>query len=275
MAVTSTAGLAFHHWLPQPGVVAPWAAVALVHGLGSHAGALVPLAEALTAAGLVVTAVDLPGHGRSPSPRGGLHRWHDLENAVAELLQRTAEAAPGLPLVLVGHSLGGALALGCAQRYPAGLAAVVVANPALGLPSSWSLRLLPLLAFLWPRFSFDNGIPLTATAYDPQVWEQISADPLRHNRVTAGLVAGLLRVQRQVFVAASAFRLPLLILLSTADGVVDPAATRRYAAAVGSGDVTVMSYGQSLHELFDDRERQQVRADLVAWLAARLRPPQP
>lgn len=266
-------GLAFHAWRPPPAAPAPWAAIALVHGLGSHGGCFAPLAEALTAAGLVVAAVDLPGHGRSPGARGGLRHWRQFDAAVAELLQRTAAAAPGLPLVLLGHSLGGALTLDYAQRHPGGLAAVVVANPALGLPPSWRLRLTPLLAAVWPGFTVANGIAIEATAHDSHVWQSIRRDPLRHDRASAGLAAGLLRAQRRLLAGTPAFPLPLLILLSSADTVVNPAVTRRYAAAIGPGAVTLLAYDHSLHELLDDQERQRVRADLLAWLRARFAPP--
>lgn len=278
--------LTFHLWRPAPGAPAAWAGLALVHGLGSHGAAFAPLAEALTAAGLVVTAVDLPGHGRSPGPRGGLRHWRQFRDAVSALLQHTAAAAPGLPLVLLGHSLGGAIVLDYVQAHPASVAAAVVANPALALWPSWRLRLVPLLAVLWPALPQANGIALESTARDPAVWETIRHDPLRHDRITAGLVAALLRVQRQLRRAAPSFPVPLLILISNADTVVNPAATCHYRDAVASGragctdgctdgcsDVTLIPYADSLHELFDDLERQRVRADLLAWLGARFAAP--
>lgn len=280
--------LALQCWHPPAGAPAPWAVLALVHGIGSHGGAFAPLAQVLTGAGVIVAAVDLPGHGRSPGRRGDVPSWQALQDAVDQLLERARREAPGLPCFLHGHSLGGAIALDAAGRRPAGLAGVVVSNPALAVEPSGPLRLrlllAQLLARLWPGFTLATGITLEAAAHDPAVRERIAADPLRHDRCSARLAVAWQRCSRSLLAAAPRFPLPLLVLQSSADGVISAAAVQGYVRAVREGavregevghgaarslpDVTLRLYRHSLHELLDDRERDAVTADLLAWLRA-------
>jgi alpha-beta hydrolase superfamily lysophospholipase len=272
--------LALRCWQPPAGG-APWAVLALVHGIGSHGGSFAPLAEALTGEGVVVCAVDLPGHGRSPGRRGDAPSWQALQEAVDQLLERAHREAPGLPCFLLGHSLGGAIVLDAAGRRPAGLAGVVVSNPALAVEPTGPLRLrlllAQLLARLWPAFTLSTGITLEAAAHDPAVRERIAADPLHHNRCSARLAVAWQRRSRALMAAAPRFPLPLLVLQSSADGVISAAAVQAYvrameaAGAEGPGgtpppDVSLRLYRHSLHELLDDRERDAVRAHLLAWL---------
>jgi alpha-beta hydrolase superfamily lysophospholipase len=275
--------LALHSWHPPAGGPAPWAVLALVHGIGSHGGSFGPLAEALTPEGLIVCAVDLPGHGRSPGRRGDVDSWETLQEAVDQLLERARREAPGRPCFLLGHSLGGAIVLDAAERWAGPLRGVVVSNPALAVEPSGPLRLrlllARLLARLWPGFTLATGITLEAAAHDPAVRERIAADPLRHDRCSARLAVAWQRRSRALMAAAARFPLPLLVLQSSADGVISAAAVQRYVLALREGaalgersrqpaDVTLSLYHDSLHELLDDRERDAVTAELLAWLRA-------
>ncbi|MFM8305316.1 MAG: alpha/beta fold hydrolase [Actinomycetota bacterium] len=77
------------------------ATVVLVHGAFHGAWCWDRVLAPLGAAGVSAVAVDLPGHGEDPAPPGDLH-------AHADALRARLEAMPG-PLVLVGHSYGGAV----------------------------------------------------------------------------------------------------------------------------------------------------------------------
>jgi alpha-beta hydrolase superfamily lysophospholipase len=258
-------------WPPAAGAPPPWAAVALVHGIGSHGEAFEPLAAELAGHGVLVAAVDLPGHGRCPGPRGGLGRWDDLLAAVAALLEHTAAAAGPLPLFLLGHSLGATIAIDYVQRHPGCVRGTVVSNPALAVDPSWRLRLGRLLARVWPGFTLRTGFALEAAAHDPAALERILQDPLRHDLCSAGLATAWLAAAQRLQAAPERAPTPLLVLQSSHDPVVSPLAVERYVAAVRAAagraaDLTLKRYDDSLHELFDDRERRQVITDLLAWL---------
>ena len=244
--------------------------LALVHGIGGHGGQFAPMAESLVSQGVLMCALDLPGHGRSAGGRGQLGSWQEFRQATAALLGWATELAPELPRVLLGHSLGAAVVLDYAWEHPLGLAGVVVVNPALELTGggAWRLALARALASLWPTYTRDTGIPLAAAAHDPQVLERIRLDPLRHSRCSARLARDWEQVARQLQQRRDPFPLPLLVLQSAGDPVTCPEAAQRFVDGVEAADKTLMLYRHSLHELLDDVEQEAVLRDLLAWLRA-------
>jgi alpha-beta hydrolase superfamily lysophospholipase len=271
------------------GRAAARAAVVLVHGIGGHSGLFDSLAVALVAQGLRVFSFDLPGHGRSAGARGVVRSWLDLRCTLEQFLSHELEpAAAGLPCLLLGHSLGGAVVLeALLADAPAGqgvsasplgrrLAGVVLTNPALSLEgvAPWRLGCGRLLSSLWPSFTLDTGFPLELACRDPERLELYRRDPLRHSRGCARLATELEQVCRRLQGEAPRFDLPLLLLQSGADGVTPPAAAERFFASLPPGAKTWHAYPDSRHELFDDLDRAHVLADLARWID-QLLPPWP
>src|SRR5688572_1860940 len=98
-------------WQSWRGTAEPRAVVVLIHGAAEHCNRYGYVVEKLAPAGFPVFALDLRGHGRSQGDRMVIDR---MENAVADIDQvvtRAREEVPGVPLFLLGHSMGGAIAL--------------------------------------------------------------------------------------------------------------------------------------------------------------------
>jgi alpha-beta hydrolase superfamily lysophospholipase len=81
--------------------------VVLVHGYGEHLGRYEHAARALNAAGAKVFGPDHVGHGRSPGERALIEVFEPGVDALREVVR---DARGGLPVVMVGHSLGGLIA---------------------------------------------------------------------------------------------------------------------------------------------------------------------
>lgn len=118
--------LALHEW-PVAADTPLRGLVVLVHGLGEHAGRYGAVAEQLNTWGFAVRGYDHYGHGESAGPRGGLSSDTRLLDDLADMIECTrARLPPGLPLVLLGHSMGGLVAArpaqrpGCLRGSPAG-----------------------------------------------------------------------------------------------------------------------------------------------------------
>lgn len=243
-----------------------------LHGIGGHSGGFAGLAAALAPQGWQLWAPDLPGHGLSPGARGWVRHWSQLPAAVAAVLAHVRSATAGeVPPVLLGHSLGGAVALDLVLNgMPAAAApaALVLSNPALDAEgiAAWRVQVARLLSRLWPNFSLDTGIDMSLSCRDPEALERFRRDGLRHSRCSARLGAGFLAAADRIGRRAPELRLPLLLLQSGDDRVTGPAAAQRFFAAAGSADKTWKFYPQSRHELFDDLDRQTVIADLLSWL---------
>src|SRR5207248_5509257 len=112
----------------------PKALIAAVHGLGEHSGRYGALASDLVAAGYTVVSLDLPGHGDTPDPRGDIAGWPAVRDRVVRAMFNAAAGLPGnaedAPRVLLGHSMGGVMALDFALAHPEELSAVVASAPA-------------------------------------------------------------------------------------------------------------------------------------------------
>src|SRR3954453_21683888 len=142
--------------------------VVLVHGYGEHIGRYEHVAEALAARGSAVVGPDHVGHGRSPGEQALVE---DFEPVVEDLRAVVEDARGDLPVVMVGHSMGGLIATRYAQRHREALAGLVLTGPAIGLaPVMQSWLAAPAL----PSDPIDGG----TLSRDPAVGEAYAADPL-------------------------------------------------------------------------------------------------
>jgi pimeloyl-ACP methyl ester carboxylesterase len=158
------------HWQRQGDPAAP--ALVLLHGFGAGSGHWRRNAGALAAAGWCVYGLDLIGFGASSQP--GPRRWRRLDNRLwARQVQAFAEQVVQAPVVLVGHSLGGLVALSCGVFFPHWVRAVVaapLADPSLlsaplrpGRRPPWRRRLKQLLVTVLCRLlPLELIVPLLA-----------------------------------------------------------------------------------------------------------------
>jgi alpha-beta hydrolase superfamily lysophospholipase len=258
----------------------PRAIVQIAHGMGEHAGRYRRFAEALTGAGYVVYANDHRGHGRtagSPARHGDLgpDGWKGLVADVHRLTGVARGEHPGLPLVLIGHSMG-SFAL---QEYLldhsadldgavlSGTTAVDVIAPAIDPSQPADLT------------SFNAPFEPARTAYD---W--LSRDPAEVDLYiadddcgfgvdaagTRGMLESASALADPERLAAIAHDLPVLVFSGDADplaggGPLVQMVADRYRAA-GIEDVTLNLYPGARHETLNETNRDDVTADVIAWL---------
>jgi len=144
-----------------------WASVLLVHGLGEHSGRYEHVGDQMAEAGLAVYAFDLPGFGRSSGRRAFVDRFDDYLDAVEEELEPLIES--DLPVVLLGHSLGGLIAYRYSLSERPQPDALVLSAPALGANTpAWQQSLSPLLARVIPKVAIPNPIDGEHLSRDPR-----------------------------------------------------------------------------------------------------------
>jgi alpha-beta hydrolase superfamily lysophospholipase len=248
------------------------AAIAMVHGLGEHAGRYAALHDALVGAGFAIGAADLRGFGRSPGIRGHIDRWDDYRHDTAAIVALAGSLAPGRPLFLFGHSMGGLIVLDFALERPAGLAGVVASGPAL-LPAGVRRPLLEmmsrLLSVLAPRRTIELGLDASGISTDASVVADYLADPLVHGRVSMRWGAEILRTMAATRERAAAFGLPLLLMHGALDPINAPEGSRAFHAACGHPDRSLKRYARSRHEVHHDVDRAAFQSDLLRWLRER------
>ena len=266
--LTSFDGLAIHHrsWSP-PGD--PKGVVLLVHGLGEHSGRYGHVAARLVAAGYAVHALDHRGHGKSEGKRVFVKSYDEF---MADLIQFRAHVErqhPGAPLVMLGHSMGGNLAVGHALDHQEGLAGLALSGPALAVSDALSpvqIKIFKLIAKVAPGVR-PEGLDASAISRDQAVVDAYLADPLVYTgKVTAGIGAALITAMERFAEQYGALRLPLLIMHGTEDRLADISGSKALEAGAVDADVTAHYYDGLYHEIFNEPEQDRVLDDLVAWL---------
>ncbi len=251
-------------WVPNG---RPRATLALVHGWGEHSGRFPHVGEALAREGYAVCAVDLPGHGRTKGTRGDGSRDRYLEGVDA-LVQSARTRFAGVPVFLYGASMGGAIVLIHALTRPTDAAGVIVTSPLIRLAKpapALKVAAARLLSRLLPGLIMTNTLDLGLLSRDPAVAEAVARDPLYHNKVCVRLGWDMM-VWGDWFDAQSGpFPLPLLAMIGSADGIVDPAATRALVGRL-TGDVTLKEWKGMYHELHNEPEKDEVLGYIVSWL---------
>lgn len=261
--------LALHDW-PLPRDLPARAVVVLVHGIGEHAGRYRHVAERLNGWGFAVRAADHHGHGASSGTRGGLPSVMRLVDDLALVVDDTRRAHPGLPLVLLGHSLGGLVAASFVARAVRKVDALVLSSPGLdpGLGVLQKL-LIALLSRLAPALRVGNGLDDNYLSHDPAVVQAYRDDALCHDRIGARLARFLADEGALVQAAAPQWRVPTLLIYAGDDRLVKPAASRAFAAAAPASVLSASCFPALYHEIFNERDATPVFETLGRWLDQR------
>lgn len=250
--------------------------VLVVHGLGEHSGRYAELASALGARGIATFATDLRGHGGSGGRRGHVREFEaflrDQDVALEAVRRRTGDR----PVVLLGHSLGGLIALRFVETRPdAPLAGLVLSAPQLAIarpPPRWLGAVADVLAVVAPALPLPNGIDPDDLSHDAAEVAAYRSDPLVHDRITPGLFRAMRRAMPAAAAEVDAVTVPAaLVVIPGADRIVRPDATRAVAARLAARLPTrVLEYPEMLHEPLHERDREAVLNDLLAWLLSRI-----
>ncbi|MEV6832943.1 lysophospholipase [Streptomyces sp. NPDC051133] len=250
-------GIAVREW-PHP---RPRRLALVVHGYGEHAGRYDELAGVLTGHGAAVYAPDHAGHGRSAGERVVIEDFEDVVTDVHRVAGLARAAHPGLPLVMVGHSMGGLIAARYAQRYGAELAALVLSGPVIG---AWELpgRLLALEEIP------DTPVSPAALSRDPAVGAAYAADPLVwHGPMKRPTLEAFVRTLRTVAEGGDLGALPLLWLHGDDDRLVPLPGSRTGVERLG-GRLTERIFPGARHEVFHETDKAEVFAEVIRFLDA-------
>lgn len=257
-------------WTPD---IAPRGVVVLSHGLGEHAGRYHHVAQRFGQAGLVVYALDHRGHGRSGGKRVYLRDMSEYVGDFHTLVGIAAAEYPQLPLLVLGHSMGGAIVFSYGVEYPDEYTAMVLSGPAVAAQAAVSpvlAAVAKVLGKVAPGLPVEN-LDANAVSRDPEVVAAYKADPLVwHGKVPAGIARALMIVGETMPQRASALTAPLLVVHGEKDRLVSADGSRHLVECVGSPDVHLKVYPGLFHEVFNEPEKELVLDDVTTWIETHL-----
>jgi alpha-beta hydrolase superfamily lysophospholipase len=234
--------------------------VVLVHGYGEHIGRYEHVAEALVARGAAVVGPDHVGHGRSA---GDPALVEDFEAVVDDLRAVVQNARGDLPVVMVGHSMGGLIATRYAQRHREDLAGLVLSAPAIGIGPALEGALAA------PELPADP-IDVAVLSRDPAVGEAYAADPLVwHGGWKRPTLEAFVAADRAVAEGPGFGDLPLLYVHGAEDQLVPLALARPVVERLAGPDSDLHVLDGARHEVFNELDKDETIA-LVARFAERV-----
>ncbi|WP_339530818.1 alpha/beta hydrolase [Pseudomonas mucidolens] len=295
LAANDHSRLYVNQWLPD---APPKALIMLAHGMAEHSGRYARLAQALCDAGYGLYAMDQRGHGRTAdagtlglfAERDG---WNKVVGDLASLNQHIGQQAPGVPIILLGHSMGSYIAQAYLLHHSASLHGVILSGSnfqpvalyrvARLIARAERLRQGPrgrsaLIEFL-SFGSFNKAFKPNRTAFDwlsrdPDEVDKYINDPLCGFRCTNQLWIDLLGGLQQISKASNLVQidhgLPILVIGGECDPVSEGKRLKSLVEALrnaGCQNLQLNIYPQARHEVFNETNRDAVTADVLAWLA--------
>lgn len=241
----------------------PRATLVLIHGLAEHSGRYEHVGAHLARAGFAVTAPDLRGFGRSGGTRAYVGHFETYLEDLDPLVE--AAAAGGVPTGLIGHSMGGLVALRYAQtrgRPDLVVLSAPTVDAAIPAPKRIAARLLRRAL---PRLSLSNAITGEQLSTDPAVGEAYFADPLVHPKTTAGLGGAMLEAMADA--RSGGIPVPALVIHGGDDTLVPTALSEPLGALPG---VTRIVFPGLRHEVFNEDGGAEALRVVTGWIEERL-----
>ena len=281
-------------WLPER---EPVGVVQIIHGISEYVARYDELAQFLTAHGWVVVGEDHPGHGKSVGEEeqfgylaGG---WMGTVKLIHQLYRKTHAEYPGIPYVMLGHSMGSFLLRTCLFTYHDDLAAAIISGTA-WMPDAVLAAGEAVCRLEARRFGDENHSPFiqklmfggytksfdhVRTPYDwistdEAVVDAYAEDPfctwLPSIQLCREMMSGLQMIQKKSNLARMKKDLPIFFLAGQLDPVGDMGngvlkAVQKFKDA-GIQDILVELYPHMRHECHNEIGREKVFADILAWM---------
>lgn len=291
-----------HQWTPE--VQAPRAVMVIAHGLAEHGARYAGIAPALTDAGLAVYAVDHRGHGKTADREEDVgffaaeDGWNRVVQDLWELCEKVKGLHPGLPLVLLGHSMGSFLAQTLMYQHGEGFSAVILSGSngkvgplrliGVGVTELEILRLGPrgrsALVHAMSFADFNRPFKPARTDFD---WlsrdhatvDAYIADPRCGFRATVLLwnqfLKGLGELERPSNLAHIPKQLPVYVVSGREDPVSRQCRGLEWLlnaySEQGLTQVAHRFYPEARHEILNETNREEVLRDLLQWLEPHLK----
>ena len=235
----------------------------IVHGLCEHQGRYDYLAMRLNAQGYSVYRFDHRGHGRSKGQKVYYSAYDEIARDIDAVVEAALAENPGVPLYVIGHSMGG---------YGAALYGTMFPTKADGY----------VLSGAWTRDNKGLGAGAVASegddldympnelgdgvCSDPTVVQRYVDDPYVEKEISLGLFRALHEGHAWMKEHAQRFVDPVLVLHGGDDGLVDPADSLQFFQEIGSWDKSLRIYAGLYHEIFNEYDKDAVIEDVLDWL---------
>jgi lysophospholipase len=267
-------GFEFYTQTWKAGKTKPEKVIVVQHGFGEHSGRYQNLIAALEDEKASVYALDARGHGKTPGKRGHISDFNLYASDLAVLVQKARAENKGVPIFLLGHSMGALIATLAALKseVAAELSGLILSSgafkPALDTVQAIKKAVGTVLARFAPALTVPAGLNVNLISRDHAVVQAYINDPLVHGMISLKMGVDLFAVGEALIEQASRITLPVLVFHGDADGIAQAQGSKEFFQALSSKDKTLKIYPGFYHETMNEplADRKQVLNDVVQWI---------
>ncbi|XP_027556697.1 monoglyceride lipase isoform X2 [Neopelma chrysocephalum] len=261
------------YWKPA---ATPRALVFIAHGAGEHCGRYDDLAQKLTGLNLFVFAHDHVGHGQSEGDRMVVSDFHIFIRDSLQHIDLMKKEHPDLPVLILGHSMGGAISILTASERPSEfsgmllISPLVVASPEVATPIK--VFAAKVLNFVLPNLSLGSIDP-NAISRNKKEMESYTSDPLvYHGGMKVSFVIQLMNAIARIERALPKLTLPILVLHGSSDKLCDIRGSYLLMDTVQSQDKTLKVYEEAYHALHKELPEvsTSVFTEILTWIGQKV-----
>ena len=249
----------------------PRGVVVVVHGMGEHSGRYHNLVKSLEGTEINICSFDLRGHGKSGGKRGHIWSFRDYLADLEIFLDLIGSDFNKIPLLLLGHSLGGLICTTYVLTRPEKISGLIASSPFLILSMkvpSWKSSLGRILSSFAPSITMPTGLNPADLSHDNDEVESYENDPLVHDRASARWFTEVTAAQADCINHAQELTLPLLVIHGKGDKIADYSGSavlaERAASKIKEIHVFEGLYHETMNETF--KERAMVLDIVKTWI---------
>lgn len=241
------------------------AVIVLVHGAFEHSGRYEQVGSQMADAGLHVRSFDLIGGGATGGRRWDTPDWRVFHDQLQRHMEWALEQGP--PVVLMGHSTGGTIALGYITEDRPQPKLLVLSSPLITARRTWQQALVPILVKIAPRIHVPSPVKNEDLSRDPEVGEAYHSDPLVFTVGTPRFGKAMFEEMERVQTAWNRLKVPTYVFHGGLDTIVPPQGSAPMA------DLPMVErklYPSLRHETMNEPEGPEVVQDVIDWIVAHL-----
>lgn len=246
----------------------------LQHGFGEHSDRYGNILEKLKDDDFNIYALDARGHGRSDGKRGHVDQFQYYVNDLMELIYIAREEQKVNKVTLLGHSLGGVIALQYALEgfNQDNLDGLILSSPGIKIKMDLEKEvkkfLGEILASVLPDTTIDANLDLKYLSHDQSVIDAYKADKLVHGKISFQMGSNLFNLSKALYEKANHIRIPILIIHGEEDGIADVNGSRDLFRHLTSQKKFIKTYPGLYHELMNElpKDREVVLTDIKEFL---------
>jgi alpha-beta hydrolase superfamily lysophospholipase len=259
----------YQYWKPDK----VKAVIIIAHGFAEYSGRYAHVADHFANEGIAVYALDHRGHGLSEGHRGHVDSFDDYLADLDTFFEMVKEMEKGKKIFLLGHSMGGAISVAYALKYPKKMKGLILSSPWLKTanpPAPELVQQIVALSQSNPTQDLPAPVEPKNLTHDTAVCEAYDKDPLVFKTLTARFIVEIFTALENALKNAGKLAVPTLLMYAGADKVVDPEGSKEFAKGVKVKDFKVIVFPDFFHEIFNEVEKQKVFDAVDAWLKPRI-----